>query len=457
MPVNLPAQFNSTLSSLLPERCQQLVIALSGGLDSVVLLYLSHNFIKDFAKDNQLHIKAVHVDHGLSPNSKDWQLFCEKLCKALEIDFVCECVELNVQARQSLEALARELRYAVLAKHCDEDSVLLTGQHSDDQVETYLLQLKRGAGIKGLSAMAAIREFGNSYLLRPLLDLSRQSLYDYAMQQELEWIEDESNRDESFDRNFLRHSIIPKLKQRWAGFAKAVGRSAQLAAQAQSLCEEVAEQDLKTCEPQNQTHAPALNIEALAKLSELRRNNALRHWLALQGACLPSQKQLEQLWYSLALSQEDAYGHVSWSDHEMRRFQGHLFLLSNEKLKLNNQVIDAKHFAQLDEQGFVVNISALDKNLYFKLSNQEQSLRLPLMEEVVTLRFGGSGALCQPVGRIGSRKYKKLMQEYQVPPWQRSQIPLIYYDEQLVAAVGLWQDERYTVTEADKGMELNLS
>jgi len=444
---NLKQLFEQNLQSLLPESCTELVIALSGGLDSIVLLHLSASF----AKNNGLSIIAINVDHGLSANAKDWQEFCAQQAEALTVGFIGKQVQVKPQARQSLEALARDLRYEALAPYCSAHSVLLTGHHNDDQLETYLLQLKRGAGIKGLSAMAASRQFASGCLLRPLLPFTRQQLSHFAIEQNFKWIEDESNLDQSFDRNFLRNNIIPQLTERWPGFGKAVVRSASLSAQAQQLCDEVAELDLQTLIADIPLDTAAINIKPLLTLSDVRRNNVIRFWIDQQGALLPSQQQLSQIWHNLALSRDDACGFVAWSTHQMHRYQGKLYLL----LKPIPELEDIKLDKQLLSSRYRIAIANYPREIIFSVSEEGERLRLPLDDEQVSIRFNGSGQVCHPAGRVGSRKYKKLMHEYQIPPWLRQKIPLVFYNEQLVAACGYWLDERFLQKGAEKGLEPN--
>ena len=417
----------------------------------MVLLHLS----AQFAEEHQLKLVAVNVDHGLSPHAGEWQDFCQQQAQQLGVEFIAEQVEVKPKPRQSLEALARELRYQVLAQHVTEQSVLLTGHHNDDQVETYFLQLKRGAGVKGLSAMGAIRRFSLGHLIRPLLSFTRQHLSQFATEHSLSWIEDESNLDLVFDRNFLRHQVIPQLTARWPGFGKAVARSAQLSAEAQTLCDEVAMQDLqKVIESSSEINKNALEIASLVPFSEVRRNNLLRYWITQQGATLPSQQQLQQIWQNLALSRVDANGVVTWSGQQMRRYQGRLFLLQDEPQKID----DVIHLpVELIVAGATsVPLPVLQQSLHCVISQRGERLRLPLKNETASVRFNGSGALCHPVGRSGRRKFKKLMQEYQIPPWQRQQLPLIYYNEQLVAAVGYWLDQRYLSANDQDGMYFSL-
>ncbi|NVJ58135.1 MAG: tRNA lysidine(34) synthetase TilS, partial [Vibrionaceae bacterium] len=200
----------------------RIVLAFSGGVDSRVLLDL----LTQYHKEKQVDCLAVYVHHGLSSNADDWLARCQMWATQSGIDFIAEHVQLNANG-ESLEACAREARYQALRQHLNANDLLLTGQHSDDQLETFLLALKRGSGPKGLSAMGEATALGEATIVRPLLSVSRAQIEHYAQQQGLEWVEDESNQDTRFDRNFIRHQISPLLTQRWPHFAQSVNRSAQ--------------------------------------------------------------------------------------------------------------------------------------------------------------------------------------------------------------------------------------
>lgn len=450
----------------------QLVLAYSGGLDSHVLLHLLSRYKDTYPQHEYL---AVHVHHGLSDNADAWLAHCQLTAEALGINFVAEKVILTVGNRESLEAKARTARYQAITKHLTSDSVLLLGQHLDDQLETFLLQLKRGAGVKGLSAMAAQMPFAlqaGCQIVRPLLTLPQQALVDYASQAQLTWVEDESNQDPSYDRNFLRHQIIPSLKQRWPNIAHAVHRSAELCAEQQALADEIAQLDLAKCQ-----HAfSGLRIVELTQLSKIRRNNVIRFWLAEQQLAMPSRHHLDKLWREVVHAVDDANPQLSWQAGEFRRYQGILYN-QQKYAELKDIVIKLEH-TQSQVITLPDNIGWL--NLHYVLSPQQNKprgilknstdsegqnasridqrdsimcVKAPLANQLVTIRFRGEGK-CHPVGRSGSRSIKKLYQEYKIAPWLRDRIPLVYYDDELVCAVGLWICKGY---ETQDGLHWHIS
>lgn len=239
----LSSEFNQHLESLLydleKKQCTQprLVVALSGGVDSVVLLHLLAIFKK---KNRCYQIIAHNVHHGLSENADQWQQFCARFCVTLSVPFIASKVTLQKKTRTSLEALAREARYQCFQESMQKNDIILTGHHQNDQLETLLLALKRGSGSTGLQGIRVQQNFSNGFLLRPLLIFSREQLVDYAEANELQWIEDESNQNTEFDRNFIRHKISPLLLERWPAIANSASRTAQLCQEQQRLLDEVA-------------------------------------------------------------------------------------------------------------------------------------------------------------------------------------------------------------------------
>lgn len=205
---------------------RQILVAFSGGLDSTVLL---HQLVQWRTENPGVALRAIHVHHGLSANADAWVTHCENVCQQWQVPLVVERVQL-AQEGLGIEAQARQARYQAFARTLLPGEVLVTAQHLDDQCETFLLALKRGSGPAGLSAMAEVSEFAGTRLIRPLLARTRGELVQWARQYDLRWIEDESNQDDSYDRNFLRLRVVPLLQQRWPHFAEATARSAALCA-----------------------------------------------------------------------------------------------------------------------------------------------------------------------------------------------------------------------------------
>ncbi len=289
----------SESSSLYPEFSRRLAelaagtgaftVALSGGVDSVVLLHLAARYREE---NPQVNLAAVHINHGLSPHAGQWQAFCEQLCERFAVPFQAVQVKVEQKARTSLESAARDARYRALAKVVEPGCTVLLGQHRSDQVETFFLRLKRGAGLKGFSAMApATVSEGGLRLLRPLLTVSREEIEAYAEAHDLKYVEDESNSDTRFDRNFLRHRVLPELNGRFRGFDACVARTVDLLSEQQQLIDELSEADLAGALGAD----GGLLLTMLAKLSPARRANVLRCWLEKNAVAMPSRRRLDEL------------------------------------------------------------------------------------------------------------------------------------------------------------------
>jgi tRNA(Ile)-lysidine synthase len=289
----------------------KLILAYSGGLDSTVLLH-------QLASDPDIHKKlhAVHINHSLSPNADQWQQHCATVCEQLNIPFIAIKINIETKPGDSLEAVAREQRYAELAKFVTEGSALLTAQHQDDQAETILLQLFRGAGVKGLAAMPEQKSFGNGVLLRPLLNKTRDELLHYAQEHNLKWLEDESNQNQNFNRNYLRHTVMPLLQQRWPSITTTLSRSSQHCAEAAELLLELAEIDYELCQSDKQDHLRIINLK---KLSRSRQKNVIRYWLQLNAVRAPNNKHLQKILDEVIAAKRGAAPLLCWKNVIIRR------------------------------------------------------------------------------------------------------------------------------------------
>lgn len=405
----------------------QIIVAFSGGLDSTVLLHA----ISQLYHTSDTPIIAIHINHNLSANAADWQTHCQQICHSLDIDFIAQSVLITANDK-GLEAEARALRYAAIAQHIKPHAIVVTGQHQQDQLETFMLQLKRGAGPKGLSAMPHTAAFAHqSLLLRPLLNCSRDTLEQYAKTHDLSWIEDESNLDTRFDRNFLRHQVMPTLHQRWPGFDKAACRSIALIAEQQQLVDEIAAEDLN----QVLSSTNVLVISALLSLSNVRQRHLLRYWIAQQGVEMPSQALLNAMLLEVIAAKQDANPKVKWAGHQLRRFHDSLYLLGNEIEHAGEDCLLVVNQTVTFDYG-IGSLQLTDK-IDVPVTNQ-LSLRPPREDEVVSVRFNVTGVSCKPQGSPHTRKLKQLFKQYQLPPWQRSRIPMIYYGDELVCVAGLF-------------------
>ncbi len=407
------------LSLLHPHR--SLLVAFSGGLDSTVLLHQLVTLRKTIAPDLQL--RAMHIHHGISPHADEWVSHCERLCARWEVAFNVAYVHL-VDDGQGIEAQARAARYQALTDELRPGEALLTAQHLDDQCETFLLALKRGSGPAGLAAMPKKLDFAGTTLLRPLLGKSRAALEAWAEAHQLAWIEDESNQDDAYDRNFLRLRVVPVLQQRWPHFARSVARSAELCGEQEALLDELLAEQLSALLQED----GALRIAPLADLSEIHRAALLRRWFAVHKAAMPSRAALQRVWDEVASSREDANPRLKFGDREVRRFQEALYWVP----AVEGQGDTVVHwFAPYAPLHLPAGLGIL------KLGADGQAVRAPRDDEAVTIRFkaGGNHHI---IGRDRGRSLKKIWQELQIPSWQRNITPLVFYGEQLITAPGIF-------------------
>ena len=389
----------------------KLDVAFSGGLDSSALLHLLANLRKTLP----FQLSAHHVNHGLSPNAESWANFCAEFCTKLNIPFTLSTVKVEQNSGLGLEATARQARYKALLG-ADADFIVLA-HHQDDQAETLLLQLARGAGVKGLAGMGA----NNGKLLRPLLDAPRSALEAYASANKLAWINDESNADTYFDRNFIRHEILPNLEKQYPAIKQTISRSALHLADCSALLDDLAALDASNALQQNMQQ---LNVQTLANLSTARAGNIVRWWLAQNQLAMPSTPVLQQIVQQLLGAKADAAIQIKVSDSlNVRRYQDYAYLvpdmLASAPINLlwqgeasiilpdNSRLI----FTQKIGEGFALNRI---KNIKLRIKNRE-----------------GGERFRPQLGRP-QRSLKQVLQTQAMPPWQREQLPLIFMDETLV-------------------------
>ncbi|MBK8182814.1 MAG: tRNA lysidine(34) synthetase TilS [Candidatus Competibacteraceae bacterium] len=406
--------------------CRRLIVGYSGGMDSHVLLHL---LAAERARWPERGLEAIYVDHGLQAASAAWRAHAARVCRELEIAFRPRQIDARPSPGESPEAAARRARYAVFAAELDPETALLTGHHGDDQAETLLLQLLRGAGPHGLAAMPAAARLGRGWLLRPLLETRRAELLRYARRHQLHWIEDASNNNTDFDRNYLRHRILPLLEQRWPAVSRNLSRSARLCAESADWLDTAARSDLVTISTER---SDALNIARLRQLSEPRQRNAVRYWLRQIGLPVPDSRQLRHLLHDILSARHDRQPCVRWPGGEARRYQHRLYAMlpppAHDPRQTFSWQATATGWPPLD-----LPVGRLQMQRMIG-----KGLRLEALSDgSLTVRFRTGGERFQPIGRRHSQELKKLLQHAEIPPWQRDHLPLLYRDRHLVAVVGL--------------------
>jgi tRNA(Ile)-lysidine synthase len=395
-------------------------VGLSGGLDSVVLIHAMAVLAKNF----ELDLSAVHVNHGLQTGAAEWARFCRELCGNLGVPLSVEEVAVARDSGLGIEAAARAERYTVFAG-VQADFVALA-HHQDDQVETFLLQLLRGAGTKGLSAMPVARKLGDGAprLLRPLLALTRSELAEFAAASGLQWIEDASNADLAFDRNFLRHSVLPVVEQRFPAYRSTLSRASRNLAEAAELAEILGQQDLEQARS-----GAGLLLDRLRSWPVARALNALRSLFRESGCAAPRRAVLTEALRQAFEARQDALVQVDFGDFSLRRFRGVLFIVSNLQVPLDWQAV-------WTGENDLALPSGLGE-LRFRRSTGSGLSAEALRGSQVRIAFRSGGERMALADKRPHRELKKLYQAAGVAPWQRERTPLVYCGTRLAFVPGL--------------------
>lgn len=426
--MNLSKRFTDILESLFfksdssSENPQRYIVAYSGGLDSHVLLHLCANFSK-------LPVQAIHIHHGLQDEADQWSVHCSEICDSLQLPFKTLHVDASKRSGESPEETARKARYAALKSELEPGDCLLTAHHQDDQSETVLLQLFRGAGVAGLAAMPMLRRSKQTFHARPMLDFSRNEIVDYANENNLKWVEDPSNTDTDFDRNLLRHDIIPVIKSRWSQLGTSLSKMANQQQDALEIIEAMAAVDLASIVTQQ---AQVINVAGLSKLSKARQLNVLRSWIHQCAHDAPTANVLHQVIESVLPAADDASPEVCWGESEIRRYQEKLYCLKQIKHDAS-ETFDWNPKENLMLESLAIELSAEQV--------VSQGLKTELLDKKLEVKFRQGGEKIRPVGRKNRHSLKKLMQEAGIPPWQRSRIPLLYFKDELICVYGYWLAE----------------
>ncbi len=403
----------------------QLAVAFSGGLDSTVLL---HATIKAHGKKN---VHAFHVHHGIQKEADQWQAHCKAVAKKLGCHFDTRNVKLNKQS--NIESQARNLRYEALTQMCQTHKIqdLLLAHHLDDQAETVLIQLMRGAGLPGLSAMPQVKSKELIHLWRPFLNMRRKDLEIYAKEHQLTWIEDPSNQDESYRRNAIRKSILPTLEKFQEGAIENLSRSAKHLGEAQELLNQLADIDLGLMEAKE--GLSKTNLIRLYKTSQARATNALRRWLSKNGLAYPSEERLTAWWSELQQTRPDSKLQWEHDQQVIRLWRGHLTITQEPN---SSEMMGEWTFKK---------IPANSKKPGIAKDRFEKAKKKGLINTMA--REGGEKFKVD--SKRPRRSLKNLYQETAIPPWQRD-VPLLYIGEELVAVSGIGISADWQTTEGPR-------
>jgi tRNA(Ile)-lysidine synthase len=415
VPVKSPPTLKARLESCLdciPGDISRVVLAYSGGIDSRVLLHLLS------LRSQQFEILPWHVNHGLQDMAAEMEAFCR--ASASLYGFKIKLSHLNLDAQGSnIEARARHARYALFEQFLGQHDCLLTAHHADDQAETFLLNSLRGSGSAGLRGIARARDIGRSYLLRPLLEISRQEIADYAAQQALEWHDDPSNSSQRFNRNYLRNQVMPLIKKRWPGYLESIRSVVSIQAEIQDTLDELAEQDYQQARLNKSLASDApLSCGVLRELSRSRQKNLIRYWLKHFGYPSLPQARLNELVGQLNASR-DAMPLIAATDYDIRLYDQSLFVVPHGQTEIPEEIynFDIQPLLRIDEIGLQVERKSILERLHSKDSGQS-----------IRLKFRRRANASNP----DSHRLKRLFQKYRVPPWKRPVTPQIYLDDELV-------------------------
>lgn len=390
----------------LPDGATRIVVGLSGGIDSVALC---HWLVSHYQA--RLPIIALHVNHGLSPQANNWQAAVREFCQGLGIECICEQVAVH-SAGLGVEAAARDARYSAFERHSQPGDLLALGHHLQDQAETVIFRLMRGTGIDGLAAMAECSERANLKLWRPLLHCSREDITAYAKRHQLAWVEDDSNSNLDFSRNFIRHEVLPLLTGQWPKALQQLAHTAKIAGEAKQLNQLLLAEHWPSLGERRERFGSSVAIDELVAKPPALRAALLRYWLGKRGV-VPELAHLKQI-DNVLEAKADASPVFELGPISVRRFAGRVYLLA---LPVVPEPCDF-HIQTCLSDGSEVRVQGCDAPL--------------------SVRYRVEGLRAQPAGRAHSQTLKKLLQAYQVAPWLRQRLPLIYHNEQLLAVADLW-------------------
>ncbi len=420
------ASLHAALAASVPAEAGGLVVALSGGADSVALLGATAALGKSF---RALPLRALHVDHGLQSAAVDFRAACERLCAQLRIPLRIVAVEVPQEAGFSLEAAARAARYAALELEMQPGECLLTAHHREDQAETLLLQALRGAGVKGMSAMPVCRPFGAGWHVRPLLDVAHADLLQFGAHESFASI-DPMNQDLRFDRVYLRAMVWPLIEKRWPGAAIALTRAARHMAEAQQLLEAAAGADVARLRD-----GDALSVPGLRALSSLQRVSAVRLWLNQQGVEAPSTARLIEALRQVFEAEADHQPAIVFGSKALRRYRQRLFVTPADPPRLR----EAQPW--IAAEGSSVELGPQLGNLTWV--PQRGAVAAERLPSAVTVRRRDGGETLKPAASAKTQTVQHLCQALGVLPWMRDALPLVFAGEELIAVADLWLDARW--------------
>ena len=409
---NLSSIFESSITSSLEKNSyDEFLIAYSGGCDSTALLY----FANKTARKNKINIRAIHVNHNLNKESKKWENHCKEFCKGINVELYIENVNIILKPGDSIEEKAREERYLSIYSQMGKKTLMMTAHHGDDQAETFLYQLFRGSGAKGLSSMPRIKKIKKGFHFRPFLAFNKKTLEDFVAFKSLSYVEDLSNNNTDFSRNFIRKEILPSIKRKWPSCASTISRSAQNLSELFKLNEDLAMIDIQKFLVKN---ICKLSI-SVRGLDKYRCNNVIRYWISKNNYRMPSSEQMNSIYSNVINAGKDKVPFFLCSEYEIRRHNDYIEIMLPLKKHDPSIIYKWKYMENLIITNLSLNLSwnDLEKRFGRKIAYD------------VEVRFRKSG---ENIKLYNSKKsLKDYMREINMPPWKRDRTPLIYIDKEL--------------------------
>lgn len=414
------------------------VIAFSGGIDSQVLLHA----MADYVGEDKKRLLVAHVDHGLHKDSPQWAEQCLITARKLGVRASLLNIDEGPPSGESVESWARRHRYRLLKSIMHSGDVLLTAHHRDDLAETLLLQLFRGSGPHGLASIAERQRFGPGLLVRPLLNVARTDIYAYAQAHGVKWIDDPSNAQERYDRNYIRHRVLPEIERRWPAASARIAHAVELQRQAADCLDEAADAILHTV---NSTGESRLLVSTLTGLSDEMQRWVLRRWVVRAGFPVPDAAHLREM-QRLVHARTDAMPCMSWKRAELRRYRDQLFLFwqSPRRDCAGDYPWDLERPLLLSP-GVLSASATVGSGLSAKLATRQR----------VVVRFRRGGERCHPLGRSHSQSLKRLFQEWGTPTWLRAETPLVFVSGELAAVAGICVCRTFAAQADEKGWVLH--
>ena len=424
------------------------LVAYSGGVDSSVLLHMLHSAKPTYS----FSLTALHIDHGIHPQSGSWLEHCAEFCHSLGINFKSTQLSLSQQSEKISEDDARIARYAWLETQTEKGDVILTAHHQNDQAETFLLNLMRGSGARGLSAIQVSRNFGKGLLVRPMLNISRSQILEYAAEHELSYIEDPANSDLQHNRNYMRQVVIPSLEQRWPSAVELISHSAALLVKSRNLQASLAQIDAESCKSEGTGFLSIgyqLSLRKFRLLDEARQVNLIRYWTKFHSLPEPGQQIIENF-LDKVISRCSKFMEVGSDElgYRIYLYQNNLYLARARCYPNADQSIswNLRDTLSLESLGLkLIPIHSVGEGLSFNR-----------VMENLSIRFRTGGEKIRLPKRNHSTSLKKLYQEYSIPPWERKVLPLVYCGDELAAIASWMVSERFQAKESEHSIYFAL-